>query len=137
MTYPFREDVAKPRKRAKSTQQAAKNKADIVFSKIIRSVGRCEMCGTTGDRVQLQCAHWISRRYSNIRTDFDNAFCLCALCHFTMTGDPTAWSEWAVSKRGWPTYWRLREAGYKPASVDWPAELLRLREIAKREGIAV
>lgn len=136
MTYPFREDVAKPRKRAKSTQQAAKNKADQVFSKIIRSIGYCQICGSSSSSVQLQCAHWLSRRYSNTRTDFDNAFCLCATCHFTMTGNPTAWSEWAVAQRGWPTYFRLREAAYSNSKVDWPAELERLRTIAKREGIA-
>ena len=135
MTYPSREDVAKPirRKAKKSVQQAAKNKADIVFSKIVRNVGHCENCGTS---YVLQCAHWLSRRYSNTRTDFDNAFCLCASCHRYFTADPTAWTDWCLGQRGRDTYDRLREAANRHSEVDWPAELERLRTIAKRDGIA-
>lgn len=113
-------------------QQAAKNKADFVFSRIVRSVGRCERCGTL---YNLQCAHWLSRRYSNTRTDFDNAFCLCAGCHRYFTADPTAWALWALSKRGREVYDRLREAANRKSEIDWPDELGRLRQIAKREGL--
>lgn len=136
VTFPSREDIAKPvrRKAKRSVQQSAKNKADIVFSKIVRNVGRCENCGTS---FNLQCAHYLSRRYSNIRTDFDNAFCLCSGCHIYFTADPTAWADWAIAQRGRETYDRLREAANKRSEVDWPAELLRLREIAKREGVSL
>ena len=135
MTYPFREDVTKPvrRKPKRSVQQAAKNKADVVFSKIVRNLGHCEHCGTGSN---LQCAHWLSRRYSNTRTDFDNAFSLCAGCHAYFSADPIAWTDWTIGKRGREVYDRLREAANKHSEVDWPAELARLREIAKREGIA-
>lgn len=122
-----------PKRRKTSVQSAAKRKADQVFSRIVRNVGFCENCGTG---FNLQCAHWLSRRYSNIRTDFDNAFCLCAGCHAYFSADPTAWAQWATDRRGWDTYFRLREAANQKSVIDWPAELLRLKEVARREGIA-
>jgi hypothetical protein len=114
----------------KSLQTTAKNKADKLFSEIIRSVGRCENCGK-GAGIQLQTAHWISRRYANTRTDFDNAFCLCAGCHRFFTADPTAWALWAIEKRGRETYERLREAANEKSKIWWPDELKRLQEIAR------
>lgn len=137
MTYPTREDITKPiRKKPKPTPQiSAKKKADAIFSKLVRAKGFCELCGRS-EGVQLQCAHWLSRTFSNTRTDFDNAFCLCAGCHRAMTADPTAWADWTISQRGRATYERLREAANEKSKVWWPDEVVRLREIAKREGIA-
>lgn len=57
---------------------AIKKKLDVLFSKIVRSVGRCERCGKTE---HLQCAHIFSRRHLSLRYDFENAICLCAGCH--------------------------------------------------------
>ena len=135
MTYPFREDMNPSKKKRHTKQAAAKAAADRLFSKIVRAKGFCEHCGKAAG-VQLQCAHWISRTYSNTRTDFDNAFCLCAGCHRFFTADPTAWSTWTLEQRGRETYDRLREAANEHSKMWWPDEVARLREIAKREGIA-
>jgi hypothetical protein len=116
----------------KSVQKAAKNKADHLFSLIVRSKGFCENCGGNSF---VQTAHWLSRRYSNIRTDFDNAFCLCASCHRFFTADPTAWTDWAISQRGRATYDRLREAANRQSSVDWPAQVEILKALAEQEGL--
>lgn len=121
----LKRSLHKPKKR-KAVQQAAKNKADLIFSRIIRSAGVSEHCGNQNN---LQTAHWLSRRYSNTRTDFDNAFCLCASCHRFFTADPTAWALWALSRRGRATYERLREAANRHSEMDWPAEVVRLTEI--------
>lgn len=131
MTYPLREDMNRPKKRRRTKQTTAKAAADRLFSQIVRAKGFCEHCGK-GSGVQLQCAHWISRTYSNTRTDLDNAFSLCAACHRAMTADPTAWADWTIAQRGRETYGRLREAANKKSQVWWPDELARLREIAKR-----
>lgn len=133
MTYLTREDMNRPKKRRRTKQTTAKAAADRLFSQIVRSKGYCEHCGKSSG-VQLQCAHWISRTYSNTRTDFDNAFCLCATCHRYFTNDPMAWSLWTFNQRGRDTYDRLREAANEKSKVWWPDELARLREIAKREG---
>lgn len=116
----------------KSVQKTAKNKADALFSLIVRSKGACEHCGNPH---WLQTAHWLSRRYSNTRCDFDNAFCLCSSCHRFFTADPTAWSLWAIQMRGLETYARLREAANRQSSVDWPAQVEILKAMAKSEGL--
>lgn len=112
------------------SQKTAKNHCDRLFSQIVRSVGVCERCGSYAGEVQLQTSHWISRRYSNVRTDFDNAFCLCAACHRWWHAFPTDASDWAIEQRGRETYERIREAANETAKVDWVAELERLRAIA-------
>lgn len=135
MTYPVREDMNRPKKRRRTKQTTAKAAADRLFSQIVRAKGYCERCLRTQDQVQLQCAHWISRTYSNTRTDLDNAFCLCATCHRYFTNDPMAWSLWTFNQRGRETYDRLREAANEKSNVWWPDELIRLRAFAKQEGI--
>ena len=126
--------VLVPRKR---TPKSAKREADRIFSLIVRSLGYCEKCGRENGEVQLQCSHWISRRYSNTRTDFDNAFSMCAACHRWWHNFPTDASDWAIEKRGRETYERIREAANQTSKIDWLEELERLREIAKREDVKV
>src|SRR5690606_38340030 len=64
----------------------------------------------TSSEVQLQCAHWISRRYRNTRWAPDNAFSLCAGCHMWFSDHPTEFGRCAIGMRGEETYQRLREA---------------------------
>ena len=116
----------------KSTSKSMKAASDKLFSKIVRSVGQCEHCGS---RAYLQCCHWISRRYAHTRTDFDNAFCLCATCHIWFTDHPTEWGRWAVGMRGEETYQRILEQSRDRGKFDWFAEYDRLKTMAKREGI--
>jgi 5-methylcytosine-specific restriction endonuclease McrA len=112
---------------AKTTiQKSAKTKADRLFSQLIRQNGTCEHCRQPQGRVQLQCAHWISRRYAHTRTDFDNAFCLCAGCHRWFTDHPTEFGRWAIGQRSEVTYQRLLEVSQKRSKFDWVAELGRL-----------
>lgn len=118
-------------------QRAAKNKADVLFSKLVRAHGECEYCGATPPNVKLETAHWLSRRFSNTRTDFDNAFCLCSAHHRFFTADPTAWTDWAISQRGRETYSRLREAANRQSEMNWVDELGRLKEMARLEGIVL
>lgn len=110
------------------SQKTAKNACDRLFSQYIRSLGYCELCGDTGEAAQLQCAHWISRRYSNTRCDPDNAFCLCARDHRWFTDHPTEFGRWAINMRGEDVYQRLLEASREPAKVDWIQE----RKVLKR-----
>lgn len=114
---------------AKSLQKAAKDKADRLFSEMVRAVGSCERCGRREPEVQLQCAHWISRRYNWTRTDFDNAFCLCAADHRFFTDHPTEFGRWAIEQRGEATYQRLLEQSQRRNKFDWIAELDRLKKL--------
>lgn len=64
----------------KFTLKSMKDRADRLFSAAVRSRGHCQRCGSS-DRMKLQCAHIISRRYLGTRWTWDNALCLCASCH--------------------------------------------------------
>lgn len=122
-----RRPPSKPKARRKRTPtQKAKDKADILFSRIIRSKGACERCGESN--VQLQCAHWISRRYAWTRTYEDNAFCLCAKDHHYFTDHPTEFGKWAIGMRSEDTYQAVLERSQRRDKFDWPAELERLQQ---------
>ena len=54
-------------------------KADMLFSRIVRSRGYCERCKVTG--VPFDTAHIVRRRYSATRCVEDNAWCACRPCH--------------------------------------------------------
>ena len=82
------------------TKSYYKRKADTIFSKIIRSYGKCEMCGRS-DEVQLHCAHFIGRNNHTLRWDYLNAICLCAGCHRGAHDDPQNFVEWF--KRQYPS----------------------------------
>lgn len=110
----------------KPKQQTAKNKADRLFSLHVRSTGRCENCG---QRENLQCAHWISRRYAWTRTYEQNAFCLCARCHRWFTDHPTEFGRWAVDRRGETVYREVLERSQRRTKFDWTAEAIRLQSL--------
>jgi len=55
-----------------------KKKADNLWGEIIRQVGHCEVCGSTG---QLNAHHIISRTRLRFRHDLSYGVCLCVRCH--------------------------------------------------------
>lgn len=125
----------------------AKGRATRLHSLIIRSIGECEKCGwqcgcperprkhTTGCR--LQCSHIITRKYSRVRTDLENAFCLCASCHSYFTDNPIEHGLWALERMGAGTYDKLRQKAeaIDGQRMDWEVELDRLKTIARNMGI--
>ena len=108
-----------------------KRKADLLFSEIIRSKGYCENCGRS-DGVQLQTAHIISRRYAAVRTDTDNAFCLCAKCHRRFTDFPREFSHFITDKLGSEKYDQLSAKALPLTKVNWEAEYIRLKKLKER-----
>ncbi len=66
-----------------------------------------------------------------VRTDPDNAFCLCKGCHMHFTHNPIEWHDWTMGYRGRATYDRLNEAAYDLSGpkVNWFDELVRLEQI--------
>lgn len=110
--------------------RAAKKKADVLFSKIVRARGACERCGEN-DYTKLQTAHIISRRFSNTRCDLANAFALCAKCHHFFTDHPVAFGEFVIAKIGRTEYERLFALARPALKFDWVAEVERLKAIAR------
>lgn len=109
-------------KRAKG----AKGKCDKLFSEIIRSVGRCVLCGSTN---YLQTAHLVSRRYSATRCDISNAVCACAGCHRKMHDWPGIFMGVVEATIGRDSYDDLCKKAQQITKMDWDEEYLRLKEI--------
>jgi hypothetical protein len=65
-----------------SRRKGDAGKADLLFSRIVRSRGDCQRCG----RPATDTAHIVRRRYSATRCVEDNAWALCRSCHNT-TGE--------------------------------------------------
>lgn len=116
--------------------KGAKGKADKLFSKIIRSRGACENCGST-NAATLQCAHIISRKYAATRTDTRNAYCLCARCHFRFTGWPREFSHFITKQTGSDTYDELKLKAETVTKVNWEDEYERLKQIAKEMDLTI
>jgi len=112
--------------------KGAKGKATKLHALIVRSRGVCEACGSGN---QLQCAHIISRKYSNTRTSLDNAFCLCASCHRTFTDNPVDFGKFVTDMIGEERYDELVKRRNLIAKVDWDTEATRLVEIAREKGL--
>lgn len=93
---------------------------------LVRARGRCESCGATEG---LQCAHIVSRRYSNTRTDLGNAFALCARCHLYYTNWPIEFARFVTEKIGEDAYDALRRKALSLNHVDWEAEVERLEAL--------
>ena len=72
-------------------------KLDRVFSKIIRSAGKCTRCGRIND---LQCSHNNGRSSMSVRWEPLNALCLCAKCHGWYGLYRTAGTKWLMSYLG-------------------------------------
>lgn len=114
-----------PPRRAPKTAKAV---ADRYFSKIVRAKGICQKCLRRPPAVQLQCAHWISRRYAWTRTYRDNAFCLCATCHRWFTDHPTEFAKWALDQRGEERYQEVLRRSQRRDKFDWISEAERLEK---------
>lgn len=106
--------------------KGAKAKADRLFSQLVRSRGACEHCDKTEN---LQCAHVLSRRFANTRTDLDNAYCLCAGCHMMFTNQPVDFGIFVLNKMGADAYDALELRAHADRKVDWEAEVARLESL--------
>lgn len=101
-----------------------KGRATKLHAELVRARGACERCGSTH---QLQAAHIVSRRYSHTRCVLDNAWCLCARCHWALTADPLGHVEFAYATIGEARYRELRRQALERTKVDWAAVLADLR----------
>lgn len=102
-----------------------KAKATRLHSQVVRARGACERCGSTKN---LQAAHIVSRRFSHTRCLPENAWCLCARCHWALTNDPLAHVEFAYATIGEAKYRELRDIALRRTKVDWAAVLAGLQE---------
>ena len=119
--------------------RGAKGTADLYFSKVVRARGHCERCGNTSG--PFEAAHIIRRRYVGdpdgigLRTNEDNAWCLCPPCHRTVDLDPVAFVNLVNDTLGDAKYSELlhiRNALHRPwRESDWVKERQRLLALLK------
>lgn len=65
---------------------------DELWGQIIRSVGKCEHCGSNKN---LQAAHIASRKYKSMRWELKNGICMCSRCHlFWAHKEPIDFANW-------------------------------------------
>jgi len=105
-------------------------KEDKIFSELIRGRGYCENpMPKEQHSEQLQCAHIVSRTYSKTRTDFRNAFCLCASCHFYFTGNPREFSHFISDSWAADYYDEVKDLAHDTSfKVDWKERYEFLKE---------
>ena len=113
----------------KSTTASRKAAATRMHSIAVRERGACENCGES-DYSKLQCAHIISRKYAATRVDLDNAFCLCATCHWHYTINPIEFARFTIKTIGDDAYddlYRRAQQGVKTNMSYWEKKIEELR----------
>jgi hypothetical protein len=110
-------------------------KADLLFSRIVRSRATCERCGGQA----TDTAHIVRRRYSATRCVEDNAWALCSSCHRATEDDPAQFMLLVDRTIGPDRYGELRlqaHAGIPGSShAFWLAEVVRLTARCVELGI--
>jgi hypothetical protein len=108
-------------------------KADMLFSRIVRSRGTCERCGLQA----TDTAHIVPRRYSATRCIEDNAWALCRSCH-AATGENQrefmALVRATIGEERHDELWQEAYAG-KGGALFWAGEAARMTARAKELGI--
>jgi len=111
--------------------------ADTLFSRIIRSRGRCERCSI--DIGPFHTAHIVRRRYSATRCVEDNAWCLCPSCHHVVDEWPLKHTElvnWTIGMARYDELVKLAQAGPTLSpKLFWKNEVERLKLICQARGI--
>jgi hypothetical protein len=117
--------------------KGAKAKADLLFSKIIRSQGFCEADGYAQRECKppLQTAHIISRKFGALFADTRNAYCLCAAHHRFFHDHPREFSRFISGTWG-QNYYDQIFAKAKPTKIkewEWQERVDFLKRIESGE----
>jgi hypothetical protein len=116
--------------------------ADILFSRIVRSRGRCEYpgCGITGGILTFDTAHLIGRRYSATRCQEDNAIAACRTHHQLIDGwwdEKQKVVEATIGQERYAELRRMAEAGIPLSStLFWASEVERLKARCEELGLS-
>lgn len=119
-----------------SRRKGNPGKADMLFSRLVRSRGTCERC----QRAEAtDTAHIVRRRYSATRCVEDNAWALCRRCHMTVDEWPHEHTWLVESTIGMDRYkelCQLAQTGIQMSSrLFWQAEVERLTGRCKEAGV--
>lgn len=112
-------------------------KADLLYSRLVRSRRICERCGRTDG--PFDTAHIVKRRFSATRCVEENSWCLCRTCHQLTEQWPHEFMwlvERTIGVERYKELHALAQAGTKTnARLFWAAEVERLTARCKELGI--
>jgi len=126
----------------KSNSKYWRNKADLMWSNVIRQVGECEMCrrrGIKGEKqgwTNLYAHHLIEKSYGRkYRHDLSNGICLCTPCHKwdrdkAPHQNKNGFKEWMKENRpGQYEWWMRNEEDKKTLPVNYQANYEILKQM--------
>lgn len=121
-----------------SRRKGDAGRADMLFSRLIRSRGVCERCG----QMATDAAHIVRRGWSATRCVEDNAWALCRSCHRATEEDPKEFVTLVQATIGIVRYDELRRraqaglAGLGMSSATfWLSERTRMEARCKALGV--
>lgn len=123
--------IPKAKKRKTTKKQSVGKQCDLLFSKIVRSVGKCEIDDGRPCKGWLECAHGFSRSYRAVRWDRRNAFCACVGHHKFYTHRPLEWDLWMRERMGEELYEEIRALALAGERPDTQALLVELKAEAR------
>lgn len=116
-SWSSRSIYCRPTVRVTDDEHYCKTHAKLVADKYVglfvkeRDRWTCQNCRSRVEGQNAQYAHVISRGARYIQYEPDNAFCLCAGCHYHYTNKPSDWSVWlAINHPGLHDRMSLLEA---------------------------
>jgi hypothetical protein len=124
-----------------ATRKGDAGLADILFSRIVRSRGRCEYPGCDS-RGPYDTAHIIGRGYSGTRCVEENAWCLCRTHHVLVDNwwdekqdliDRTIGRNVWIDLKGAANAYKTRPV---TSAVFWSEELARLKARCRELGLS-
>jgi hypothetical protein len=117
------------KKTKKISRTSLRNKADKLFSLLVRSRGRCEYCGK-GEPKTLQCAHIISRANLHLRYDPKNALALCYFHHLQFFHrSPLEAMSWFIAVYPKEYAYLMKEKDIIEPNIDYEKIIKRLSKI--------
>ncbi len=109
----------------KQKRSTLRNRADRLFSLIVRAEGKCAHCGSTEN---LTAAHIVGRRHYATRWSEDNSEPLCWPCHHRFTLNPVSWNLWIIEQIGEEAWWDLHRRALAKWDGDYDALIDRLEK---------
>lgn len=99
-----------------------RNKADKVWSQLVRINGECMVCGASASEFQLQAHHLIPREILHYRHIVENGVALCVRHHkfgmlLSAHKNPVAFLLWLKENRSAQWDWLVKTC----ASIDYPS----------------
>jgi hypothetical protein len=108
-------------------------KLDRLLSLYIRKRdGCCVICGSTQ---YLNCGHYFSRVFYNVRWDFKNCNTQCASCNKKHEYNPEPYRRWMVMAYGEETIMELEQKAHSGHKLSWDELHAIEAEIKRRSDL--